>query len=220
MKCWWKGAYVRLSTTVPVRGALGPLGVRRGHHDPGGPDLALDVAVLVEAPVDEVLVVGHRDMAGDDHAAHPADLSAGLAVDVLPEDRVVLLVETDRVRNVVGLAGAVVQHCIEVDDLPQTVAAELERRGHEAQAPLADVVRGAAVVVVRGVAVGNDHLREGHAVGDVADIAVVVIGDLVDDWSLAVVEAKSHRPVLPAQLGALDREGDALGLSDVQGLHI
>ena len=197
---------------------LGPLGVRRGHHDPGGAHLALDVAVLVEAPVDEVLVVGHRDVAGDDHAAHPADLGAGVAVDVLPEDRVVLLVETDRVRDVVGLARAVVQHRIDVDDLPETVAAELERRGHVAQAPLADVVGGATVVVERGVAVGNDHLREGQPVGDVADIAVVVIGDLVDDRALAVVEAQSHRPVLPAQLGALDREGDALGLGDVQRL--
>ena len=199
---------------------LGPLGVRRGHHDPGGAHLALDVAVLVEAPVDEVLVVGHRDVAGDDHAAHPADLGAGLAVDVLPEDRVVLLVETDRVRDVVGLARAVVQHGVDVDDLPEAVAAELERRGHVAQAPLADVERGAPVVVERGVAVRDDHLREGQAVGDVADVAVVVVGDLVDDRSLAVVEAQPHRPVLPAQLGALDREGHALGLGDVQGLEV
>src|SRR4029079_9212030 len=92
---------------------IGSLGVLRGHHDPGGAYLALDVAVLVEAPVHEVLVVGHGDVAGDDHAAHPADLGAGFAVDMLPEDRVVLLVEADRVRDVVGFARAVVPHRVD-----------------------------------------------------------------------------------------------------------
>jgi hypothetical protein len=36
------------------------VGERGGDHDPGRPHLTLDVAVLVEAPVDEVLVVGHE----------------------------------------------------------------------------------------------------------------------------------------------------------------
>ena len=50
---------------------------------------------------------------------------------------------------VVRLALAVVQHGVDVGDLAQAVAAELQRRRHEAEAPLADVVGGAAVVVER-----------------------------------------------------------------------
>ena len=164
MKCWWNGAYVWSSTTVPVGGALPVEGA--GHHDPGGPHLALDRAVLVEAPVDEVLVVGHGGVEGDDHPPRPADLRAGLLVDVLPQHAVVLLVQADGVRDRVRLGPAVVQDGVDVGDVAQAVAPELQRRRHEAQAPLADVEGGPAVVVGARVAVGDDHLGEGQPVRD------------------------------------------------------
>jgi len=119
---------------------------------------SLDVPVLVEAPVDEVLVVGHCDVRRDHQPARAAHLGPCLGVDVLPQDRVVLLVQADRIRDRVRLAPGVVQHRVEVDDLAEAVAAELQRRGHEAEAPLADVVRGSPVVVLGRVAVGHDHL--------------------------------------------------------------
>ena len=68
------------------------LGIGGGDHDAGRAYLALDVAVLVEAPVDEVLVVRDGDVARDHHAPLPADLGTGHRIVVLPEDGVVLLV--------------------------------------------------------------------------------------------------------------------------------
>jgi hypothetical protein len=128
-------------------GALGEVG---GDHDPGRPHVALDVAVLVEAPVDEVLVVGDRHVEGDDEPSCTAGLGAGLGVDVLPEDGVVLLVDADRVADRVRLALGVVHDGVEVGDLAEAVATQLERGGHEAETRLADVEGRAAVVVGRG----------------------------------------------------------------------
>ena len=155
-----------------------------------------------------------------DHPALAADLGAGDRVHVLPEDGVVLLVQADGVLDLVGRAGGVVEHRVDIDDLAQAVAAELQRGGHEPEAPLADVIRSPAVVVERGIPVRNHHLGERHPVGDVAPDAVVVVRNLVDDRALAIVEAEAHRPVLPAQLGAVDCERRALGLGDVQRLEV
>ena len=105
---------------------------------------------------------------------------------------------------------------VEVGDLAEAVAAELERGGHEPEAPLADVERGAAVVVGGGVAVGDDHLREREPVGDRA----AVVADRVQDHPLAVVEADAQRPLLPLQRVAVEREGDALGLDDLERLEV
>ena len=193
-----------------------PLGEVRGDHDPGRADLALDVAVLVEAPVDEVLVVRHGDVEGQDEPARAAHLRAVLGVDVLPQDGVVLLVDADRVRDPVGLAARVVHDRVEVGDLAEAVAAELERGGHEPEPPLADVEGGAAVVVGGGVAVGDDHLRERQPVRDRA----AVVADRVQDHPLAVVEADAQRPLLPLQPVAVEREGDALGLGDLERLEV
>ena len=76
--------------------------------------------------------------------------SARPSRDVLPQHAVVLLVQADGVRDRVRLARAVVQDGVHVGDLAEAVAAQLQRRRHEAQAPLADVEGGAAVVVGLG----------------------------------------------------------------------
>ena len=145
-KCWWKGAYVRSSTSVPL-GFGCPGRQRRGDHDAGGPDLALDVAVLIQPPVDQVLVVGDRHVERQRQPPHPAHLGARVVVDVLPQHGVVLFVDADRVGDGVRLTLAVVQHGVEVADLAEAVAAEFQRLRHEAEAPLADVECGAAVVI-------------------------------------------------------------------------
>ena len=75
MKCWCVGAYVCSVDLGAVRRLL-PDRVLRGHHDPGGPHLALDVPVLVEAPVDDVVVVRDDGVERDDEAPHPPHLRA------------------------------------------------------------------------------------------------------------------------------------------------
>ena len=211
MKCWWNGAYVRSSTSVPFAGGC-PARRLRGHHDPGRAHLALDVAVLVEAPVDEVLVVGHGGVEGDDEPARPADLGAGLLVDVLPQDAVVLLVDADRVGDRRAARRGSRAGPRPGTDLAEAVAARAQRGGHEAQAPLADVERGPPVVVRAGVAVRHHHLGEREPVRDRPQPAAVAIADRVQDQALAVVEADPQLPVLPAQQVAVEGERDALGL--------
>ena len=196
------------------------VGERRGHHDPGGADLALDVPVLVKAPVHEVLVVRDGRVERDDEPAHPPRLRAGALVDVLPQHPVVLLVDADRVLDRVRLAARVVQDRVEVGDLAEAVAAELERGGHQPEPPLADVERGAAVVVGRRVAVGHDHLGERQPVGDLAHAAAVLVAEGVDHEALAVVEAEPHRPLLPVQLVAVERERRAVGLGYLERPHV
>ena len=95
-------------------------------------------------------------------------------IDVLPKNGVVLLVQTYRVLDGVGLAPGVGQGGVDVDDLAQAVAAQLQRGRHHAQTPLPDVEGRPAVVVERGIAVRNDHLGKRHPVGDIAFGAVVV----------------------------------------------
>ena len=101
---------------------------RRGDHDARGPDLALDVAVLIEPPVHQVLVVGDGDVERQRQPAHPPHLGADVVVDVLPQHGVVLLVDADRVGDRVRLTLAVVHHRIEIADLAQAVAAQFQGR--------------------------------------------------------------------------------------------
>ncbi|CAB4892011.1 unannotated protein [freshwater metagenome] len=188
-------------------------------HDAGGAHLALDVAVLIEAPVDEILVVGDGGVEADGETAHPTHLCPGVVIDVLPQHRIVFLVDADRVGDRVRLAFAVVQHGIEVPDLTEAVAAELERGGHEAQAPLADVECGAPIVILGVVTIRNDHLRERHSVRDGSHVPVVVVGDRVQRHALAVVEPHAQRPVLPRQLVAVQLERRAVRLGDLERLQ-
>ena len=81
------------------------------------------------------------------------------------------------------------QYSVEIADLAEAVAAQLERGGHETEPPLADVERGAAVVVLGVIAIGNDHLRKRHSIGDGPHVPVVVVADGVQRHALAIVEA-------------------------------
>src|SRR5207247_3273625 len=137
----------------PVGGAAARRAGMRGDQDAGRADLALDVAVLVEPPVHEVLVVRHGDVEGDHEAPGPPDLDAGPLVHVLPADPAVLLVDADGVRYGPGLATGVVHHRVQVGDLAQAVAAQRQRGGPEAQAAPTEVERGPARGVRGGAAV-------------------------------------------------------------------
>ena len=113
-------------------------------------------------------------------------------------------------RIVRGSPWRVVDHGVEVGDLAEAVAAELERGGHEAEAPLADVERRPGLVVVRRVPVRDDHLGERQPVRDRSQAIAVLVAERVDHERLARVEAEPHRPPLPAQQVAVERERDAV----------
>jgi hypothetical protein len=178
-------------------------------------DLGLDRAVLLEVPVVPVLVVadgGHERE--HEPAAAPHLGLAGTPVDVLPQQRGVLLVQADGVAENLGLAGGVDEHGVEVTNLAEAVAPELERVGEHPDPVLADVERVFPAVGRRDLAVRHDHLRERRAVENRSELVAVLVGDGVKDESLAGGEPDPHPPLLPADLVALHREARALGLGD------
>jgi len=96
--------------------------------------------VQVEVPVEAVVVVPDRG----DEADHQPELPPRLGhvepqVAVLPEEPEVLLVHADRVADHLRVAHLVGQRGVEVVDLAQTVAAELEAVGESAEEVLAAV---------------------------------------------------------------------------------
>ncbi len=189
-----------------------------GHgHDARQLHLELDGSVLVQGPVEAVVVVRDRREARDDEPAAAPDLgAAGAGVHVLPEDRVVLLVQADAVDDGLRFAVAVEVVDVEVADLAEAVAAELEARGERTGAVLAPVeevlpVRRRVAVEVRDV-----HLVDRRAVQHRALDLAVAVAQVVQHEPLAVGEPDAERPVLPADLVSVDREAGAVRLHDVE----
>ena len=158
----------------------------RGQDDARELHLALDRAVLVQVPVEGVLVVVRRSDRRDDEPARAPHLDvAGHGVRVLPEEAEVLLVQADRVLDRVRAAGVVGERRVEVVDLAEAVAAELERVGEGAEAVLADVEGVAPVAARAGVSVRHEQLRERGPVEDRAAATAVVVAQRVQHEPLA-----------------------------------
>ena len=77
-----------------------------------------------------------------------------------------------------------------------------------------------ALVRVLGVTVWDYHFSKRKSVKDIPDVALVVVGDVVQDNTLAIVEAHMDAPVLPFDRPSLDAERDALRLGDVDRLKV
>ena len=95
-KCWW---WARRSAAPPARPTRASRrAAPRRREDAGHLHLELDRPVLVEVPVEAVLVVSDGGDERDDEPAGAADLGVAAApVDVLPEEAEVLLVDADGV---------------------------------------------------------------------------------------------------------------------------
>src|SRR4029077_16269150 len=97
-------------------------------HDAGQLYLELERAVEIEVPVVAVLIIQIGADVGQDQAALTTHLRMVIdEVPVLPEDRVILLMQADDPRNEDGLALVVVDSHVEVLDHTKTVAAKFER---------------------------------------------------------------------------------------------
>ena len=180
-------------------------------------DLVLDAAVLIEVPVEAVLVVAHRGDGRDHQPPGTPDLDeAAPEIEVLPEDPGVLLVQADRVLDRHRLAPVVRDHAVEVADLAETVAAQLQGVGPDAEPELAHVEDVLAVLGGPGVAVGDEHLRQGGPVDDRAQDVSVLVADGVQHQALARCEADPEAPLLPPHLVAVDIEAGAIRLDDLE----
>ena len=211
-KCWWTGAETSGATTVPCTGSS-PVRQPARVHDPGELHLRLDRPVLIQVPVEPVLVVPDGGDRRDHHPARASDLASGGApIQVLPQEPVVLLVHADRVLQGRDLAARVRERHVEIADLAQAIAPQLEGVRHRPQAVLADVERVLEEHRGARVAVRDHHLAEGRAMHDRAYAAAVLVADRVQDEPLARREPDAQPPLLPAHAEPVDLEARALRL--------
>ena len=218
---------------------------RRRLDDPGRLDLHLPAAVLVEVPVEPVVVVAHRRDRRNDQPPRPPHPRLRrprlrVAVGVLPEDAEILLVDADRVPDRPRPPALVRHRAVHVGDLAEAVAAQLQRVGQPPQpAHLARVERVLEILRRARIAVGHHHLRQRRAMADRPQPRlrlppvrrmprprqrvrprIVPIPDLVQHQPLARVQRRPHLPLLPAQQVPLQRERRPLRLHDVQRLRV
>src|SRR5438445_7614169 len=129
---------------------------------------------------------------------------------MLPEDPVILFVQADRVLHDGWLAVIVGDRHVEILDMAETVAAEFERVGELAQSILPGIERAFPEMVGGRIGVGNDHVGDTGPVDDRPLALTIAKGDLVQHKTLARGPADAERPVLPADLPAVDREARAV----------
>ncbi len=213
------GKGLRCDHSPEVAGLAGRKGA--GQDDAGQLHLELDAGVLVEVPVDRVLVVAH----GDDERDHQSAAAAGLSrlpcgVEMLPQQAGVFLVQADCLPDCVGLAVLVGELNVEVADFPEAVAAKLERIGHAADPVLADVESVAPALERPRVGVRDEQFCHRGTPDDRPHPAVVLVSDGMQDEALAGGEAQAQPPALPADLPAADLEARAPRLNDPQRLEI
>lgn len=121
-------------------GAEGLVIKGHGGQDTSGADLQLDIGCLVEDEREDVFVVGDGADHLYDELAVPDDCcGAGAVVRVFMLEAVVLLVETDNVLQEYRVSFGVGAVAVEVLDMAETVAAEGQLIGRDAEANVADV---------------------------------------------------------------------------------
>ena len=207
------------SAVVGAPLAVDPLagGEKVGGEHPGELDLVLHAAVLVEVPVEEVLVVDHGGDEGDHEPARAPSLVVPVAVlHVLPQHAHVLLVHADRLLGDVRLASRVAEHRVEIADVPEAVAPELQRIRAVSEAVIAHVKRALALKRRVRVGVRDRHLHQTRPLHDRPALECRV----VNHEALAVVETQSHGPAVPGHDAAVgDVKVGAVGLRHVERLH-
>ena len=192
-----------------------------GIEDAGEFDLELDGAVLVEDPVDAVLVVGRREDVRDEKLSSSCHDDGVISeVGMLEQDPRVFFMDADGVLDGLRRASFVNEISVHVVDGALTVTSQSETVGHVAAAVFTQVEGMFAVMWVFRVAVGDNHFGEGEAVEDAPFGALIIVSDVVEDDAFAVVEADVDLPILPFDEPVLDGERDAFRLSDVDWFEV
>jgi hypothetical protein len=105
-------------------------------------------------------------------------------------------------------------------DCALAVAAKGETVGHVATTILAKIKSMLALVGMLGVSVRDNHLGQRKTIENISDVALVIVGDIVEDDTLTVVKTDVDVPVLPFNRASLNFKGDALWLCDVDWLQV
>jgi hypothetical protein len=141
---------------------------------------------------------------------------------VFPQDRVVLLVHADRIRNRLDLARRVDEVEIEIVDLAEAIATQRQRVRIDTDTVLADVERVLAPLGLDAVAVGHRHLDDRCTIDHraLAALVDVIVADVLQHEPLARREPHTEFPPLPRDLPAVDLVARSLGLRNLERFQV
>ena len=138
---------------------------------------------------------------------------------MLPENPVVFLMNADGIRNGQRAPAAIAQVRVQVRDVAQAVAPQLQAVGAHPHAVFAHVERILARLRGARIAVRHHHLCKRAAVQNAAISPAIAVTNMVDRQSLAPVKADEELPILPAHLTAFQRKACAFRLPDRERLN-
>lgn len=151
-----------------------------GIQDPGELNLQLYGSVLVEDPIDAILVIRCREYVGDEEfPASSHDDGVISEIGMFEQDPGVFFVDADCILDGLAGAGAVDEGSVHVVDCSLAVAAQGEAVCHVSASVFAEIEGVLAVMRVLGVAVRDNHFRERESVKDGSFVAFVVVGNVV-----------------------------------------
>ena len=177
--------------------------------------LELDLSVEVQIPVEAVVVVADRDEERDHESLLPAHIGRpGELLGVLPEHAGVFLVDANGIRQDFDVATSIRDRHVEVGDVADAVASQLQRVHQSAE----QIFAGVEIVLPEAhrprVSIWHEHLGDRRTMDDRPDASCVFEADTVQDQALAHVVADAQRPLLPGDHVAVEGEARALRLLD------
>src|SRR5947207_12099777 len=116
---------------------------------------------------------------------------------MLPEDAEILLMQADRVLHRGRLAEIIGYRHVEIMDVAEAIAAELEGIGELAQAVFAGIERALPEMVRGWIGIGHDHVGDAGAIDDRAHLATIAKRDLMQDQTLARGPTNAEGEILP-----------------------
>ncbi len=158
-----RAAQIVVHHAAPTIGLAGHDG--RGLDDAGQLGFELNGTVLVKVPVEAIVVIADGGEEADDEAPRTPHLEQPVAeFVVLPDDAIVLLVHADRVLHHERLALAVGGRHVEIVNVAEAVATELQRVGEHAEAVFAGVEGRLPEVIGGRIGIRHHHLGDAGAV--------------------------------------------------------
>jgi hypothetical protein len=139
---------------------------------------------------------------------------------VLEENTSILLVDTDGILDGGTRTRPIHKGRIHIMDRSFAVTTQFETVGHVSGTIFTKVKGVLSMMGMFRVAVGYYHLCQRETIEHRSHRTLVIVGDVVEDDALSVIESDMEIPVLPADMSTIDLERDTVRLGDIQGGQI